>query len=56
LSDAVADARSTAKVLRHLVLVVSYPATVDGDAPCVAPSRLDPVVVHAPVELVFRIR
>lgn len=56
LTDAVADARSTAKVLRHLVLVVAYPATIDGDAPCLAPSRLNPVVVHSPVEVVFRIR
>jgi hypothetical protein len=56
LTDGVADAHSTAKVLRHLVLVVAYPATIDGEAPCLAPSRLNPVVVHSPVEVVFRIR
>ncbi len=44
LSDAVADAHGTGTLLRHLVLVVSYPATIDG------------VVAHSPVELVFRIR
>ncbi len=54
LSDAVADARRTGTTLRHLVLVVSYPATIDGDAPCLAPSRLNPVIVHAPVQVVFR--
>ena len=56
LSDAVADAHRTGTTLRHLVLVISYPATIDGDAPCLAPSRLNPVVVHAPVQVVFRIR
>jgi hypothetical protein len=56
LSNAVADAHGAGTVLRHLVLVVSFPATIDGDAPCLAPSRLNPVVVHSPVELVFRIR
>jgi hypothetical protein len=56
LNDAVADAHGSGTVLRHLVLVVSYPATIDGDVPCLAPSRLNPVVAHSPVELVFRIR
>jgi len=54
--EAVAKTRQTRTVLRHIVLVTAYPATVEGDVPCTLPTAQMPVVVHAPVDVTFRTR